>query len=342
MPLAGLLAAGAFLTKGLIGPIFIALGALPLLVVSKPWKKSADDLQALEKETNRQDAKSAKEEEKTAMSLGGLVALHLAALLAFALPVAAWAGAFWRIGGRELFMEWFWTNHFGRFSGAATQLGHINGPLFYLGALPLYLLPWLPAIAWLLWRAARDRTQWRDLAMPLAWGVGGALLLSCSATKREIYLAPLLPAFALLTAQALRSLTLRPQIVVRYAGVLVGLYFAALLIGEPLVNKHKSYGGAFREFDRQVTAQANLRAAAWDFDETTTAGFYWYADRVFPALTNRAEAVAVLAGKHPQFNALVLVHKGDDQLPKEFANAPATTVPMGARRTLLLLHTTTP
>ena len=261
---------------------------------------------------------------------------HLAALAAFALPVAAWAVAFWQRGGRALFMEWFWTNHFGRFSGAATQLGHINGPLFYLGALPLYLLPWLPAVVWLLWRATHERTLWRDLAMPLAWGLGGTLLLSLSATKREIYLAPLLPAFALLTAQALRQMTVRPQTVVRYAGGLVGLYLAALLIGEPLVDRHKSYGGAFREFDRQLAAQTKLSAAAWDFDETTSAGFYWYADRIFPALTNRAEAVAVLAGSHPQFNALVLCQKRGERLPPAFAGAPAAQVPMGARRTLLL------
>lgn len=346
LPLAGALAAGAFLTKGLIGPVFIALGGLPLLLLSKPWQQGrqtrvewrgpsgeAMDTSALP------HAPSASHPSSSPIHLlSSVIVFHIAALVTFALPVAAWALAFWERGGRALFMEWFWTNHFGRFSGAAAQLGHINGPLFYLGALPLYILPWLPPVAWLLWRALRQRALWRELAMPLAWGLGGTLLLSLSATKREIYLAPLLPAFALLVAQALARMDLLPRTVVRYAGVLVGLYLVGLTIGEPLVNRHKSYGNAFREFDRQLTARSEVRAAAWDFDETTSAGFYWYADRLFPALTNRADVSAVLAGRHPQFNGLVLCHKRGEHLPPEFAAAQETLVPMGARRTLLLLR----
>ena len=131
---------------------------------------------------------------------------------------------------------------------------------------------------------------------------------------------------------------LRPHTVVRYAGVLVGLYLAGLLIGEPLVNQHKSYGRAFRDFGRQLAARSELRAAAWDFDETTSAGFYWYADLIFPSVTNRAEAHAVLAGQHPRFNALILCHKRGEHLPPEFAAAQETLTPMGTRRTLLLLR----
>ena len=341
LPLAGALAAGAFLTKGISGPIFIAFGGLPLLLQAKPWQKGRGTRDEAGDRAALAEAPSVMHHSSSPRYPALLsVFYHVAALVTFVLPVAAWAVEFWQTGGRALFMEWFWTNHFGRFSGAATQLGHINGPLFYLGALPLYLLPWLPAIAWLLWRAARERS-WRELAMPLAWGLGGTLLLSLSATKREIYLAPLLPAFALLAAQGLQQMTLRPQTVVRYAGALVGLYLAGLLIGEPLVNRHKSYGAAFRAFDRQLTVRNDLRAASWDFDETTSAGFYWYTDRIFPALTNRAEVDAVLAGRHPQYNGLILCHKSGEHLAAEFAAAQETQTPMGARRTLLLLRSGT-
>jgi 4-amino-4-deoxy-L-arabinose transferase-like glycosyltransferase len=346
LPVAGALAAAAFLTKGIIGPIFIAFGGLPLLLLAAPWKRP---IAALPNHGDSDGGREAGDETPGPRITGvppctirpspsAMLLYHLAALITFALPVAAWADAFWRSGGRALFMEWFWTNHFGRFSGAATQLGHINGPLFYLGALPLYLLPWLPPIAWLLWRAVRQRALWRELAMPLAWGLGGALLLSLSATKREIYLAPLLPAFALLAAQGLQRLELRPQTLVRYAGVLVGLYLLALTIGEPLVDRYKSYGGAFREFDQKLAVRSDLRAAAWAFDETTSAGFEWYVGRIFPVLTNSADASAVLAGHHPHFNALIVCHKRGEHLPPDFAAAQETQVPMGARRTLLLLH----
>lgn len=324
LPLAGLFAAGAFLTKGLIGPVFIALGGLPLLLSSKPWKDSRDPRSAFRPQPSA-------------------FLWHLAALISFALPVTAWAEAFWRQGGRALFMEWFWTNHFGRLSGTATQLGHFNGPLYYLGTLPVYLLPWLPIVVWGCWRSVPDRTRLRELALPVVWGLGGVLLLSLSATKREIYLAPLLPAFALLAAHTLaaplpRGLTECAS--PRYLASLIGLWLIGLTIAEPLVNRQKNYGPAFREFAHQMTARSGLRAAGWDLDETTRAGFYWYADKTFPALTNRADVSAILAGHHPAFNAIVICQKGGGALPTEFNAAQETTVRMGPRRALVLLTST--
>lgn len=313
LPLAGLFAAGAFLTKGLIGPVLIALGGLPLLLASRQPSAIRYPL--------------------------SFIFYHLAAFITFALPVAAWASAFWHTGGRALFMEWFWTNHFGRFSGAATQLGHISGPLYYLGVLPIYLLPWLPVVSWGLWRAVRDQLFRRESILPLVWGLGGVALLSLAATKREIYLAPLLPAFALFTAHTLAGTLPRGLAWCaspRYRATLVGLWLVGLTVAEPLVNHYKRYGPAFRKFDRQLTARANLRTAAWDWDETTRAGFYWYADRTLPELPNRTAVDAVLTGQHPQFDAVVICQK-DHTLPVEFSVTQETAVRMGSRRTLLLL-----
>jgi 4-amino-4-deoxy-L-arabinose transferase-like glycosyltransferase len=349
LPIAGALAAAAFLTKGLIGPLFIALGGLPLLLLSKPWKKvppvfpnlgngGAEPTEAMHGLDDQPEATA----HPQALRLHQLAVLfwHLTALLSFVLPIAAWATALWRYGGRALFMEWFWTNHFGRFSGAATQLGHMNGPLFYLGALPLYLLPWLPVIAWLCWRALRHRDLSRLLLAPLVWGLGGVLLLSLSATKREIYLAPLLPAFALLAAHAISQPL--PRLLAwsagrRYAIGLVAVYLLGLLVAEPIVNRHKSYGPAFREFDRKLVARSGVRAAGWQLDETTLAGFYWYSDREVTVLTNRAEVTAVLTGQHLLYNAIIALHKRGEVLPADFAAKQETAVRMGPRRTLLLL-----
>jgi len=315
LPLAGLFAAGAFLTKGLIGPVFIALGGLPLFLLSKPWKKESNSEQL------------------------SAVLWHVAALISFALPVAAWATAFWRTGGRTLFMEWFWTNHVGRFNGTAAQLGHISGPLYYLETLPVYLLPWLPIVAWGFWRAGLDRIFRRELVVPLVWGLGGVVLLSLSATKREIYIAPLLPAFALIAAHTLTKPLPRGLAWCanpRFFTMLVGLWLVGLTIAEPLVNREKNYGPAFATFARQLAARSNLHAAAWDLDETTRAGFYWYANQTFPALPNRTALDAVLTGQHPQFNAVLICQK-DRTLPLEFSVTQETAVRMGSRRTLLLL-----
>ena len=328
--LTGLFATGAFLTKGLIGPVFIALGGLPLLLISKPWRTAAVSHQLA---AIRHSSFAIRHPLTT-------IFYHLAALFTFALPVAVWALLFWQRAGRVLFMEWFWTNHFGRFSGAATQLGHIAGPFYYFGALLIYVLPWLPPLGWAFWRIAREGALLRKLVLPLAWGLGGLLLLSLSATKREIYLAPLLPAFALLAAHSLAGPLPRGLAwcaTPRFVGPLIVLYLLGLTVAEPLVDRHKSYGSAFREFNRQVTARGDLRAAGWELDETTRAGFVWYADKIFPALTNRAEVGAVLAGTHPQFNAIVICQKSGETLPAEFSANQETVVRMGAHRALLLL-----
>ena len=131
---------------------------------------------------------------------------HLAGILLLVAPGLAWVLALYFYGGPALFHEWFFDNQLGRFMGTTHHLGHINGPFYYLGLAPLVLLPWTPVI--LGWVAQRGWRQWSEenpharnlLWLSVAWSFGGLLLLSLAGTKRGIYLYPLLPGFAVVTA----------------------------------------------------------------------------------------------------------------------------------------------
>jgi 4-amino-4-deoxy-L-arabinose transferase-like glycosyltransferase len=103
----------------------------------------------------------------------------------------------------------FWHNLVGRFakvnSPAALDYtsGHHNFPGKYLLELPLYLLPWTLLVAAALvraWRHVRDTTPegtaWR---FALCASVPFLVLLSIAATARDIYAAPALLGFGLLT-----------------------------------------------------------------------------------------------------------------------------------------------
>ena len=186
--LAGLFAAGAFLCKGLIGPAVIGLAGLGFFA---PWAI----------------------EQARALKAGGCPdwrrwgAWHLAGLLIFLGICGAWAAAFRTAAGPDLFREWWHSNHVGRFSGQAVNLGHINpNPFYYLGVLPLYALTWLPLFglgAWRLVGLLRQRRFSPATLVPLVWGLGGLLLFSLPATKREIYLIVLMPAWAMIAANPL-------------------------------------------------------------------------------------------------------------------------------------------
>ena len=132
--------------------------------------------------------------------------IHLAGLLLLLAPGFAWAAAFYARGGELLWREWFIDNQIGRFTGDSTHLGHIKGPFYYGELLPLALLPWTPAvIGWIIHGGWRDWRRERNdsknlLRLTAVWSLGGLLLLSLAGTKRNIYLFPLLPAFAVMAA----------------------------------------------------------------------------------------------------------------------------------------------
>lgn len=180
---AGLFTAGAFLSKGVIGPLLVAVAWAGLAI---PWL--VDRLRAGNRNL--------------------FIVPHALCLACLAAPALAWMALLRQTGGPALWHEWFWENHFGRAMGTATVLGHIRPgePFYYVETLAVYALPWLPGLV--LWFASVIPKAWkqRSLSRPhlflLAWSVGSVILLTVPATKRDIYLAPVLAAFALMTADA--------------------------------------------------------------------------------------------------------------------------------------------
>jgi 4-amino-4-deoxy-L-arabinose transferase-like glycosyltransferase len=119
----------------------------------------------------------------------------LAIMLITVLP---WILALYARGGLPFLREVIVVNNLMRFTGApeGAALGHMHGPFFYLRSFPSDFLPWtlafVPALISSL-RTPKDDPY-------LAWFIGPFLLLSIASAKRGVYLIPLFPACACITA----------------------------------------------------------------------------------------------------------------------------------------------
>ena len=184
---AGLLAAGAFLSKGLVGPVLIAIAWIAMIA-----------------------ARFERERPRDAAGRRRLLAC-VAGLAAFLIPCAIWMVLFCLRADRALWYEWLWENHCGRLLGTAEHLGHIanNRPFFYARRLLLLILPWLALVVY--WFAVVVVDLAKRAPVPprrvflLVWVIVTFVVLSVSATKRPVYLLPILPAFALMAADVFRE-----------------------------------------------------------------------------------------------------------------------------------------
>ncbi|MBU1857267.1 MAG: glycosyltransferase family 39 protein [Verrucomicrobia bacterium] len=443
LPWAAVFTGGAFLSKGFIGPLIILLGWLALVF---SWGRQVG---------------------WRGMSLPRSLGLHAGALILCLALMLSWMIALRIVGGPDLWNEWFWTNHVGRFSGGSTQLGHMRPPWYYLPIIPVYLLPWLVivlvGIKNLL--AVLGRRQMTPAGRVLAaWALGGLLVLSITATKRDIYLSVLLPAFAMIGAQVLyapmsrklqntlwlwvgcmlvgllvfivapllgpqarlltggwgwyqviagltaigclglvymsriraterehvvsrlqrsvlevgpppsvflllrsgvwrlasglqllSSVVRRPSFFQRVLAATALFYIGGLTILCPMVDRAKSYGSAFRAMADCVAANPSTHVAGathvagWRFDETTRAGFYYYCDLVFPALSDINDLNQVLERRHSRFDGVLALSrnfppKADPPMegPPQSESLPpwrvCTEVRMGPRRVLQLIE----
>ena len=187
LPLAGFFCACAFLSKGLIGPLLISIPWAGLFII---WL---------------QQKKGAIKEEKF------FILQHLICILIFFIFSGLWIALLKLKGGQALWHEWFWVNHVGRLTGSAIAKGHLRHgrPFYYLNSIAMYSMPWLPLIAvWLytvLKRLWKHRTISQENIFLLIWSVGTILFLTLSVTKRSIYIAPALPAFAIMCAMVLKK-----------------------------------------------------------------------------------------------------------------------------------------
>ncbi|HEY4572566.1 MAG TPA: glycosyltransferase family 39 protein [Thermoanaerobaculia bacterium] len=126
--------------------------------------------------------------------------LVLPCLLSLGLLVVPWAVALQHAGGWAALRECLLSNTAGRFASTAQtrRYGHSQPFYYYLEVGPPLLLPWILALPAMLragaFRGGARGGEARRLFLAAA-GLG-VLLLSAAATKREIYLLPLLPAWS--------------------------------------------------------------------------------------------------------------------------------------------------
>jgi hypothetical protein len=154
-------------------------------------------------------------------------------------PILPWISALYARGGFPFLREVIVVNNLMRFTGApeGAALGHMHSPFFYLRSFPIDFLPWtfafVPTLISSL-RKAKDDPY-------LAWFIGPFFLLSIASAKRGLYLMPLFPACACMTASWLsRAGKLRrEELIVRGIwgiAVLVAFSpFVGIFLGRPVL-----------------------------------------------------------------------------------------------------------
>jgi 4-amino-4-deoxy-L-arabinose transferase-like glycosyltransferase len=162
----------AFLGKGLLVPGILAVTVLLLPVLFGAWR-------------NR----------RLLPFLGAAVLAALPWLLLWPLAI--------HLRSPDLFGHWFWDNNIGRFIGTSVaSLGAANEPGLFWRSTPWFLFPaWLFA-AVSLFRAGRNSVRGAQFQIALVFLAVAAVTLSQSGSLRTVYLLPLIPAVAMMGADA--------------------------------------------------------------------------------------------------------------------------------------------
>ncbi|WP_239670819.1 ArnT family glycosyltransferase [Vibrio variabilis] len=149
-----------------------------------------------------------------ASPMGKFITMHLIGVATMCLVAASWIYPFYKNASPELWKAWFWDNQVGRLTGSATNtLGHNHAgkPFYYVKGILEYSAPWTPLLVlWLghfVYKLRQPKQlSWTDGFLAF-WFALAIFVLSYSVTKRSMYLAPLMPLFALIIADAIVTLT---------------------------------------------------------------------------------------------------------------------------------------
>jgi 4-amino-4-deoxy-L-arabinose transferase-like glycosyltransferase len=155
----------AFLSKGLIGPGFLALTALVL--PSIPTWRTRTYAEAL-----------------------------ACAMVAFVPFAVIWPLLLYR-ESPALFHEWLIVNNFGRYTGTA-NLGPDLDHWMYLRILPWFALPVWPFAVWNAWRCIVDRRE--AILLPLVMAAVMLVVLSSANNSRYLYATPMLVPLTVMAA----------------------------------------------------------------------------------------------------------------------------------------------
>ena len=137
------------------------------------------------------------------------------------------------------FLQFFFIHeHFARY---ASETHRRSGAWWYfVPVLAFAMLPWLPSLPRALlggWRTAPVRSTWHPRRFLTLWAVLIFAFFSVSGSKLQSYILPILPALALLIAQALKDA--RPRTVLWHAATLGGAALAILAYA-PRLTAHAS------------------------------------------------------------------------------------------------------
>ncbi|MCD4654424.1 glycosyltransferase family 39 protein [bacterium] len=184
--LTGIFTAGAFLSKGFIGPVLISIPFVGMLISEWVYKSGK-------------------------FCSGRKIFYIFAGIALTVIIIGAWVILFRSRVNTTTWNEWLWVNQFGRFSGGANK-GHLypNNPLYYVKTIAFYCLPWVPFILGYLWTTLKNfkslcNSKKKNAVFLLIWGIGSCVILSIPATKRSIYLLPVLPVYALMIVSYLNE-----------------------------------------------------------------------------------------------------------------------------------------
>lgn len=235
----------------------------------------------------------------------------------FALPVGIWLWGLDRSGGAGLLEEAF-DQSLRRFFSASAE--HGQPFYFYLLVLPYFLAPWIliPAFLALLrfgpsrWKEAFRLTEKEEL--PLLWFSLVFLALSLAASKRNLYLAPLAPAFALLCASWWDRL--RERFGIGVGAEVLGLGTAAVLIGALAIRVEfpEERGESFRPMFEEIVRTARAEELRlYDPPEALAGAAVFYLGRTIPAFSSARE-LSQWASSNPSPSPLLLHERKADEV----------------------------
>jgi len=181
------------------------------------------------------------------------MAVFLFAIVLWLLPMITMALADGDPGHRQYLHELLFRQTATRYANA---WGHQQPWWYFAEVIASAWLPFALALPWLLapWRQAWQARAAR-VWLPLAWGIAVVVFFSLSAGKRDMYILPALPAFALAAAPYLPALSERAGLrrllfaFVLALGGLLAVGGAAALSGEP-------------QFELKIEAERGLNPAA--------------------------------------------------------------------------------